>query len=62
MDDIAKGSAILRGISKFDIGQSIVLQEGNVIGVEAAQGTDNLIKQSLPIFNKCEKRSSYKIS
>ena len=55
LDDIAKGSAILRGISKFDIGQSIVLQEGNVIGVEAAQGTDNLIKQSLPYLINVKK-------
>ena len=38
---------ILNNNSKFDIGQSILIQEGNVIGIEAMQGTDNLIKQSL---------------
>ena len=36
--------------SKFDIGQSIIIQHGSVIGIEAAQGTDNLIKQSFPFL------------
>ncbi len=44
--DIKKGVKILSSISKFDIGQSIIMQHGTVIGIEAAQGTDNLIKQS----------------
>ncbi len=44
--DIKKGALILNSISKFDIGQSIVIQNGDVIGIEAAQGTDSLIKTS----------------
>ena len=44
--DIKKGRQILINNSKFDIGQSIIIQHGSVIGIEAAQGTDNLIKQS----------------
>ena len=36
----------MSSISKFDIGQSIIMRHGTVIGIEAAQGTDNLIKQS----------------
>ena len=44
--DIKKGVKILSSISKFDIGQSIIMRHGTVIGIEAAQGTDNLIKQS----------------
>ncbi len=47
-DDIKKGTKILRSNSKFDIGQSIVIQQGSVVAIEAAQGTDNLIKQSYP--------------
>ena len=39
---------ILKNNSKFDIGQSIIIQQGSVIAIEAAQGTDNLIKQSYP--------------
>ena len=55
LNDINKGTLILNNNSKFDIGQSILIQEGNVIGIEAAQGTDNLIKQSLPYMKKVKK-------
>ena len=55
LKDIHKGSLILNNNSKFDIGQSILIQEGNVIGIEAIQGTDNLIKQSLPYMQKVKK-------
>ena len=55
LKDIYKGSLILNSNSKFDIGQSILIQEGNVIGIEAAQGTDNLIKQSLPYMQKVQR-------
>ena len=55
LKDIHKGSLILKNNSKFDIGQSILIQEGNVIGIEAIQGTDNLIKQSLPYLQKVKK-------
>ena len=55
LNDIYKGKLILKNNSKFDIGQSILIQEGNVIGIEAAQGTDLLIKQSLPYMQKVKK-------
>merc|ERR1711991_337442 len=44
--DIKKGQKILDQISKFDIGQSIIIQKGNVVGIEGVQGTDFLIKNS----------------
>ena len=44
--DIKKGQKILEQISKFDIGQSIIIQKGNVVGIEGVQGTDFLIKSS----------------
>ncbi len=44
--DINKGKLILNALSKFDVGQSIILQNGNVIGIEAAQGTDKLIQSA----------------
>ncbi len=50
--DIKKGKTILENNSKFDIGQSIVMQQGSVIGIEAAQGTDNLLRQSSRYTNK----------
>ncbi len=46
LQDIKKGKRILNSMSKFDIGQSIILQEGNVLGIETIQGTDHLIKFS----------------
>ena len=49
--DITKGKDILNSLSKFDVGQSIIIQNCNVIGIEAAQGTDNLIKQVSPFIN-----------
>ena len=49
--DIEKGKKILENNSKFDIGQSIVMQQGSVIGIEAAQGTDNLLRQSSTYIN-----------
>ena len=44
--DINKGQMILNQISKFDIGQSIIIQQGTVVGIEGVQGTDVLIQQS----------------
>ena len=62
IDDIKKGKTILDCISKFDIGQSLVIQSGNIIGIEAAQGTDKLIKDSSNYINKNEKSILVKLS
>jgi DUF1009 family protein len=43
--DIKQGIKILRGIASFDVGQALVIQNGLVLGVEAAEGTDDLIKR-----------------
>ncbi len=51
LDDIKKGKLILNHMSKFDIGQSIIMQQGNVIAIEAAQGTDRMIIDSYPYLN-----------
>ena len=45
LSDIKKGIEILRAIANFDVGQSLVIQNGLVLGVEAAEGTDELIKR-----------------
>ena len=41
-----KAKLILDNNSKFDIGQSLIMQEGKIIGIEAMEGTDELIKRS----------------
>ena len=43
LQDIKKGKLILDSISKFDIGQSIIIEQGNVLGIESLYGTDYLI-------------------
>ncbi len=47
--DIKQGLQILRGISAYDVGQSLVIQNSLVLGVEAAEGTDQLIKRCMNI-------------
>ena len=56
LEDIKKGKSILDHInSKFDVGQSIVINNGFVVGIEAAEGTDEMLSKSskiLKIINK----------
>ena len=41
--DIARGIAVCHAIGAVDVGQSVVVQQGLVLGVEAIEGTDALI-------------------
>jgi DUF1009 family protein len=43
---INKGIQIVKTLSKFDIGQSIVLNNGYVLAIEGPEGTDEMIKRS----------------
>ncbi len=43
LDDISRGFAVARAFGAADVGQAVVVQEGIVLGVEAAEGTDRLI-------------------
>jgi DUF1009 family protein len=43
--DIKIGLKVSRSIGKLDIGQSVIIQQGIVVGVEAVEGTDHLIKR-----------------
>ena len=45
--DILTGFKIAKIIGANDIGQSIIIENGLVLAVEAAEGTDNMIKRSL---------------
>ena len=44
-DDIAIGFATARKLGELDIGQAVIVDKGVVIGVEAIEGTDALIKR-----------------
>jgi DUF1009 family protein len=43
--DIATGIAAARALGALDIGQAVVVQQGLVLGVEAIEGTDALIRR-----------------
>ena len=43
--DIARGIAIARALGALDVGQAAVVQQGLVLGVEAIEGTDALLRR-----------------
>lgn len=44
-DDIKIGQDVLKKMSEFDIGQSVVVQQKNIIGIECFEGTAALIER-----------------
>ena len=44
--DIARGFSVLDTITKADIGQAVIVQQGVVLAVEAIEGTDAMIMRS----------------
>ena len=51
---INKGIKIISSLSKFDIGQSVVLNNGYVLAIEGPEGTDEMIKRSAYLQKKLE--------
>lgn len=49
MLDIQKGQQILNHIAELDIGQAVVIEDQLVLGVEAVEGTQNLIQRVHPL-------------
>ena len=47
--DIALGLRLARAIGALDIGQAVVVQQGLVLGVEAIDGTDALLRRVGPL-------------
>lgn len=44
--DIELGKKVLTALGELDVGQSIIIADGYTLGIEAAEGTDNLIRRS----------------
>lgn len=44
-NDIQLGAKVVASIGALDIGQAAIVENGYVLGVEAAEGTDNLIER-----------------
>jgi UDP-2,3-diacylglucosamine hydrolase len=47
--DIAHGFEVARALGAVDIGQAVVVQQGLVLGVEAIEGTDALLRRVGPL-------------
>ena len=46
---------IIKSLSKFDIGQSVVINNGYVLAIEGPEGTDETIKITPPLDLTLEK-------
>ncbi|AAU04174.1 LpxI family protein [Rickettsia typhi] len=51
-NDIELGIKVLNHLSLFDIAQSVIVKNGYILGIEAAEGTDNLIVRCADLRNK----------
>jgi len=49
---VSKGVNLINSLSKFDIGQSVVINNGYVLAIEGPEGTDETIKRSLYLSKK----------
>lgn len=52
--DIERGCALLDSLGDQDVGQSVVVQQGHVLGIEGAEGTDELIRRCAGLQRKGE--------
>lgn len=44
--DILRGIGVLRALAEHDVGQSVVVQQGLILGIEAVEGTDALLARA----------------
>ena len=49
MADITRGVAVARALGAADVGQGCVIQQGIVLAVEAAEGTDGMLARCAPL-------------
>jgi UDP-2,3-diacylglucosamine hydrolase len=47
--DIRRGVAVVRALGAVDVGQACVVQQGVVLAVEAAEGTDAMLSRCAPL-------------
>jgi DUF1009 family protein len=50
--DIARGIEVSQTLGRLDVGQSVIVQEGIVLGVEGVEGTDALIRRCAALKRK----------
>ena len=49
MQDIARGAEVVRALGSVDVGQAVVVQQGIVLAVEAAEGTDAMLSRCVDV-------------
>ena len=54
-EDIRRGVEVATALGKLDVGQSVVIQQGLVLGLEGIEGTDKLIKRCAEYVRKGKK-------
>jgi DUF1009 family protein len=47
--DIERGARVARALGALDVGQAVIVQQGLVLGVEAIEGTDELLRRCAPL-------------
>ncbi len=47
--DIDRGWTVCRALGRVDVGQAVVVQQGIVLAVEAAEGTDEMLRRCLDL-------------
>ncbi len=52
MDDIYRGIEVAKALGSVDVGQAVVVQEGMVLAVEAAEGTDMMLERAAAVRKK----------
>ena len=50
-EDVNRGSAVLDALGGHDVGQGVVLQDGRVIAIEGAEGTDGMLRRISPLID-----------
>lgn len=60
--NLKKALNIFKSYGKLDIGQSVIIQNQNVLGLEAAEGTDNLILRCRELKRSGDKGILVKLS
>ena len=56
--DFNKAKSILKSLSKFDNAQGIILDNGYILSIEAAEGTDLMIQRTIKIKKKIINKKS----
>lgn len=50
--DVARGREVARALGAVDVGQAVVVQQGMVLGVEAIEGTDALVRRCAELHRR----------